>query len=77
MKYFAIILARCMLLSGCAAQQIPESQPINPPGSYGQSQPFTDDATEYPVPPEELPTGENSDAPAPEEGPEGLPTPAL
>ena len=74
MKYFAIILALCMLLGGCAAQQIPESQPINPPGSYGQSQPFTDDATEYPVPPEELPTGENSDAPAPEEGPEGLPT---
>ena len=76
MKHFAIILALCLLLSGCAAQQITESQPTNPPGSYGQSQPSTPE-TEYPVPPEELPTGENSDAPAPEEGPEGLPTPVL
>ena len=74
MKYFTIILALCLLLCGCAAQQ--EAQPTNPPGSYGQSQPSTPE-TEYPVPPEELPTGENSDAPAPEEGPEGLPTPAL
>ena len=76
MKYFAIILVLCLLLGGCAAQQVPESQPVNPPGSYGQSQPFTDTTPANPTPPE-IPTGENSDAPAPEEGPEGLPTPAL
>lgn len=76
MKCFAIVLVLCMLLCGCAAQQNAESQPVNPPESYGHSQPPADTVPEYPTPPQ-MPTGENSDAPAPEEGPEGLPTPAL
>ena len=76
MKYFPIILALCILLCGCVAQQDAETQPTIPSESYSQTQPPTPE-TEYPVPPEEPPTGENSDAPAPEEGPEGLPTPAL
>lgn len=76
MKYFAAILVLCFLLGGCTAQEIPESQRTDPP-VFQEEAPPTEDAPEYPVPPEERPTGENSDAPAPEEGPEGLPTPAL
>ena len=77
MKYFAIILAFCLLLGGCAAQDVPERQQADLPVFQEEVPPTTESIPEYPVPPEELPTGENSDAPAPEEGPEGLPTPAL
>ena len=74
MKNFAVILALCLLLGGCTAQDIPETQKADPP--VFQEKPPTESQPEYPTPPEP-PTGENSDAPAPGEGPEGLPTPAL
>lgn len=74
MKYFAIILALCLLLGGCAAtQENPDTQQ-NLPSIFVESVPESEtDPFTHPEPP----TGENSDAPAPEEGPEGLPTPAL
>ena len=74
MRYFAILLTFCLLLSGCVAA---------PEGTTTQSTPMQQTEpsvpeTDYPVPPETSPsTGTDSTAPAPEEGPEGLPTPVL
>lgn len=78
MKYFAIILALCFLLGGCAVP--PEATtPQNTPTQQGELlPPQTDLEADLPVPPETPPpTGTDSDLPGPEEGPEGLPTPAL
>ncbi len=80
MKYFIVILFTiCMLLGGC---KVPAEQTI-PQDTFTEQQtpPETDDIvppeTDYPVPPDLPPAGTDSDAPPPEEGPEGLPTPAL
>lgn len=74
MKHLAIILALCLLLAGCAAAAegtTPQSTPM-------QQSETTVPETDYPVPPETPPpTGTDSTAPAPEIGPEGLPTPTL
>lgn len=74
MKYFPIILALCILLCGCATtQETPDAQRTGP-SIFADSVPEKEtEPSTHPEPP----TGENSDAPAPEEGPEGLPTPAL
>ncbi len=73
MRYFAAILLMLCLLGGCAA--VPEgTTPQSTPMQQGETTPEID----CPVPPETPPpTGTDSTAPAPEIGPEGLPTPAL
>lgn len=74
MKYFAILMALCLLLGGCAAVPegtVPQSTPMQ------QTEPSIPEV-DCPVPPETPPpTGTDSTAPAPEIGPEGLPTPTL
>lgn len=77
MRYItAVFLALC-LLSGCAA--VPEgTAPQSTPSQQTETTAPSVPQTDYPVPPEtQMPTGTDSTAPAPEEGPEGLPTPAL
>ena len=75
MRYIiAVLLAFCLLLGGCTAA--PEGTPPHSTPMQ-QTEPSVPE-TDYPVPPETPPpTGTDSTAPAPEEGPEGLPTPVL
>lgn len=88
MKYLAIVLCICLLLSGCVAKPEPAPQKTSPTEQVipdcelppESTEPEADDLT--PPPPycdtvPEPPTGTDSTAPAPEIGPEGLPTPAL
>ena len=72
MKYLAILLCMCLLLGGCAAAVEPAQTTEAPLYIIDPSIPSTEDVT-FP----EIPTGTDSTAPAPEIGPEGLPTPAL
>lgn len=77
MRYFIAILLILCLLAGCAAVPegtTPQSTPMQQNEPTDPSVPEVD----YPVPPETPPpTGTDSTGPAPEIGPEGLPTPAL
>ena len=77
MRYFVAILLMLCLLGGCAAvpeDTTPQSTPMQQVEPTDPSVPEVD----YPVPPEtQPPTGPDSTGPAPEIGPEGLPTPAL
>lgn len=75
MKYLAILLCICLLLGGCAAKPEAAPQQTSPTGQITPDCMLPPDTTapDYPEPP----TGTDSTAPAPEIGPEGLPTPAL
>ena len=77
MKYLAILLCICLLLGGCTAPAMPpettEGTTEAPLYIIDPSAP--PDSTPDPIP--EIPTGTDSTAPAPEIGPEGLPTPTL
>lgn len=78
MKYLSLFLILCMLFSGCtaAAPGTADTTTDVPIADTTLPEP-TVSGPDYPVPPELLPTGEDSTAPAPEIGPEGLPTPTL
>ena len=71
MKYFATLLCFCLLLAGCAAPAKPGETTTAP--LYEIDLPTAPEDVILP----EIPTGTDSTAPAPEIGPEGLPTPAL
>lgn len=75
MKYLTILLCLCLLLGGCAPQADPEPQKTNPSEQITPDCELPPDTTvpDFPEPP----TGTDSTAPAPEIGPEGLPTPDL
>ena len=75
MKYLAILLCLCLLLSGCAPQADQEPQTTNLTEQITPDCELPPDTTAPDFP--EPPTGTDSTAPAPEIGPEGLPTPAL
>ena len=77
MRYIVAIFLIVCLLCGCAA--LPEATvPQNAPMQQSESTEPSVPNTEYPVPPDtQPPTGPDSTGPAPEEGPKGLPTPAL
>lgn len=77
MRYIIVILLVVCLLGGCAAA--PEATtPQSAPTQQSDPTDPTISQTDYPVPPDtQPPTGPNSTGPAPEIGPEGLPTPAL
>ena len=72
MKYLAVLLSVCLLLGGCTAPAAPTETTEAPLYVIDPSTPATELRT-FP----EIPTGTDSTAPAPEIGPEGLPTPAL
>ena len=72
MKYLAVLLCLCFLLGGCSAPAAPTETTEAPLYVIDPSEPSAEDMT-FP----EIPTGTDSTAPAPEIGPEGLPTPAL
>lgn len=74
MKYFAILMALCLLLGGCAAQPM-DTTPSTAPTQ--QTEPSVPETTEPVLPQTPPPTGTNSTEPPPAIGPEGLPTPAL
>ena len=74
MKYLAIMLILCVMLSGCTATA-ENTQPQKTPTQQGETTaPQTDPTVSPETPP---PTGEDSSNPSPEIGPEGLPTPSL
>lgn len=87
MKYLAILLCMCLLLGGCAAQPEPAPQKTTPteqitpdcllPPEPSESAPenLVDPPPVEDVP--KIPSGTDSTGPAPEIGPEGLPTPEL
>ena len=72
MKYLAVLLCICLLLCGCSAPAAPTETTEAPLYVIDPSEPSAEDVT-FP----EIPTGTDSTAPAPEIGPEGLPTPTL
>ena len=72
MKYLAALLCTCLLLGGCATPTEPTETTEAPLYIIDPSEPSAEDVTSP-----EIPTGTDSTAPAPEIGPEGLPTPAL
>ena len=83
MKHFIMILCLCLALCGCAGP----AEPTAPTGAVNipstNSPEPTESSPENLVPPPpvdtppEIPTGTDSTAPAPEIGPEGLPTPSV
>ena len=77
MRYIIAILLVVCLLGGCAAA--PEATtPQSAPMQHSEPTDPTVPQAEYPVPPDtQPPTGPDPTGPAPEEGPKGLPTPAL
>ena len=72
MKYLAVLLCLCLLLGGCSAPAQPTETTKAPLYIIDPSEPSAGDVTSP-----EIPTGTDSTAPAPEIGPEGLPTPEL
>ena len=79
MKYFAMILCICLLLAGCAAPATPAGTTDAPIADTEPPLYIIDPTASSPedVTIPEIPTGTDSTGPAPEIGPEGLPTPAL